>query len=260
MQALREKATPPEYIGAAGATEVRLDSQQSQPQQRLLRGYLHKTSNVLCGIKGYASLIAGLGQDADENARWARRIISEVEKMERLFVSVDGLTRQTDRALDLDDPRVVMEVGLREAARRHPGLELAPSPMPESRLMLPAADFGQVLRDVLDNAAEGPGGDTDSVRVELEWREGDSGRLALEIRDDAGGVPLQLGAQVRDPFVTGKPGHVGIGLSRVETIMDLHGLAWSLESEHGVGTTVTLEVAAPLQAAVAMAGKADDGA
>jgi len=260
MQALRAKEMTRETTGPERAGEVRWDSELARPQQRLLRGYLHKTSNALCGIKGYASLIAGLGRDADDTARWARRIINEVEKMERLFVSVDGLTRDGGRTLDLDDPRVVLEVGLRECAQRHPRLELDLAPMPGGRLMLPAADFGQVLRDVLDNAAEGPDGSPDTVRVTLDWKEGEAGRLVLEIRDDAGGIPPQLGTQVREPFVSGKAGHVGIGLSRVETIMDLHGLAWSLESEHGAGTTVKLEVAAPLRAAAAMAGKADDGA
>ena len=53
-----------------------------RPDRRLLVGYLHKTSNTLCGIKGYASLIAGRESDGEQAGQWARKIIFEVERME----------------------------------------------------------------------------------------------------------------------------------------------------------------------------------
>ena len=55
---------------------------------RLLRGYLHKSSNSLCGIKGYASLIAGGTDTAGRATTWARKIIAEVEQLESIYHSV----------------------------------------------------------------------------------------------------------------------------------------------------------------------------
>jgi signal transduction histidine kinase len=65
------------------------------------------------------------------------------------------------------------------------------------------------------------------------------------IRDDGPGMPRELLTQVVDPFVTTRRGRLGIGLARVDTIMDMHGLGWGLRSVPGLGTTVTLEVARP---------------
>lgn len=254
MQAMPAMLKEREENGA-----LRLGPETGRPQQRLLQGYLHKTSNALCGIKGYASLIAGLGDKAEDNARWARRIINEVEKMERLFLSVDELARPARRTLGMEDPRLMVEVAVREALARHPRFAVELEDMPAGRLLLPGADFGMVLRDVLDNAAEGADGNAGPVRAELTWSRGANGRLRIVLKDTAGGIPPQLGAQVREPFVSGKLGHVGIGLTRVETVMDLHGLAWTLASDYGTGTTVTMEVAAAARSAT-QAGKADDGA
>ncbi len=240
--------------------ELKWDSVAGNPHQRLLRGYLHKTSNALCGIKGYASLIAQLGQDAALNARWARKIIHEVERMENLFASVDRLSGMAAgpaaAAPAGSDPDLVLQLCLREAVRRHVNLSVGDAPVLGGRLLLPAADLAQVLTDVLDNAAEGGDGRAGRVEVEVAAGVGTSGRVTISITDNAGGIPLHLGDQVRDPFVTGKPGHVGIGLSRVETILDMHGLDWSLESDHGRGTTVTMEVATGATASATRAGKA----
>ena len=61
--------------------------------------------------------------------------------------------------------------------------------------------------------------------------------------DDGPGMPPELLTQVIDPFVSTRDGHLGIGLARVDTIMDMHGLGWGLRSVPGQGTTVTLDVA-----------------
>ncbi len=238
---------------------VRWDSAAAKPQQRLLRGYLHKTSNALCGIKGYASLIAQLGQDAGMHASWAQKIIREVEKMESLFASVDGMTAPAPLEHAEQDADQVLAFCLDQACRRHNNLRVHGEAELPGRLMLPAADLIQVLKDILDNAAEGGDGHAGEVRVVVSSGRSESGRITLTVSDDAGGIPLHLGGQVRDPFVTGKPGHLGIGLSRVETILDMHGLDWSLSSDHGLGTKVTMEVAVAARSAV-LAGKAGDGA
>lgn len=71
--------------------------------------------------------------------------------------------------------------------------------------------------------AAGPGG---SVRLALvdgpAW-------LAVEVDDDGPGPPPHLAGPVFEPFVTGKPEGVGLGLSLAETVANRHGgrLSWS---------------------------------
>ena len=207
---------------------------------RLLRGYLHKSSNSLCGIKGYASLIAG-GADAPGRATtWARKIIAEVERLETIYNSVRDMAFPvpTPGAGDIDLGLVVTDA-LDAAQLRHENLTIGETPRTCGRLQLPAGDLLQILAAVLDNSAESR---DEPVHVTADInRDGD--RVALVLSDDGPGMPPELLAQAIDPFVSTRDGHLGIGLARIDTIMDMHGLGWGLRSVPGQGTTVTLDVA-----------------
>jgi len=67
--------------------------------------------------------------------------------------------------------------------------------------------------------------------------------VALLVVDAGPGLPSSLLPEAAAPFVTTKPGHLGIGLARVDTIMEMHGLTWSLANGAGGGAVATLEVA-----------------
>lgn len=211
---------------------------------RLLRGYLHKTSNCLCGIKGYASLIAdGAGPDPD-TSRWAQRIISEIEHLEHIFRSVGDLTAPSaPREPGLHLAGLVDQV-MAEAAAARPGLVVTGGAIPAARLLLPAADLRLVLRELVANGAEGRDGRVGAASVAITATVRPTGTVAVRVRDDGPGMAPELAAQAMEPFVTTKDGHAGVGLTRVETLMDMYGLAWQLASEPGRGTSVTLDVAA----------------
>ncbi len=206
-------------------------------------GYLHKTSNTLCGIKGYASLIADRDSDAGEAGQWARKIILEVERMEDIFRSVGDLTRgrrHPDSGVDL--PLFVEETTSAIAAHQG-GLDLRLAVIPAGELKLPVADLALMLKEILNNCSESAGPSSRNVEVEISGVTAPEGRIFLDIRDNGRGMEKELVAQASCPFVTTKEGHHGVGLTRVDTLMDMYGLAWSLESEEGLGTRVLLEVA-----------------
>ena len=223
--------------------------ESANPQRRLLRGYLHKTSNSLCGIKGYAGLIlAGEGRAAG-TARWAEKIIAEIERMEEIFRSVGDLTTTPGHAnADADLAHVVTEA-LAGAARRHANLHFDNGLLLVGDLLLPAADLSQILAALLDNSAESRS-DGSAVTVTLTGTLEPTGRISLTLRDDGPGIPANVLRQATEPFMTTKDGHLGIGLSRVETLLDMYGLTWALRSSEETGTVVTLEVGAPLVTSV----------
>jgi C4-dicarboxylate-specific signal transduction histidine kinase len=208
-------------------------------RSRLLSGYLHKTSNSLCGIKGYASMIArGPGAAARPEA-WARKIIAEVEKLENIYRSIQEmafpqLAEPGDAKLDH-----VLRDALAAATKRHANLRATvPAPL-AARLLLPERDLELVFAEVLANAAESR---TGLVHVRVETGITARGRYFVRLADDGPGMAAELLMQAPDPFVTTRPGHLGIGLARVDTIMDIYGLGWGLRSSSGTGTVVTLEI------------------
>ena len=227
------------------AAAVPLESVPSR-DRRLLRCYLHKTSNTLCGIKGYASLIVAPDREVESNTLWAQKIINEVEKMEEIFRSVGDLTtprRHPDLGVDL--PRLLGNV-FDVCEEKCAGLQVLSGRIPHGEILLPQADLCLVLTELLCNASEGTKGVQSPVRVEVTAEVQPTGRVALTLRDNGEGIAPELMAQVTAPFLTTKDNHVGVGLSRVETLMDMYGLAWALRSTPGAGTVVTLEVAESL--------------
>ncbi len=224
----------------AGALETGPDNSRDR---RLLRGYLHKTSNTLCGIKGYASLIAAPDHESCNSAQWAQKIISEVEKMEEIFRSVGDLTtprQHPDVGVDLPN---LLESVFEICEEKCAGLQVLSGRMPHGEILLPRADLCLVLTELLCNASEGVNGVPQQVRVQVTAEVQPTGRIALTVRDNGPGIDSDLITQVTAPFLTTKDNHVGVGLTRVETLMDMYGLAWAVRSTSGTGTVVTLEVA-----------------
>ncbi len=208
---------------------------------RLLSGYLHKTSNSLCGIKGYASMIArGPGAAARPEA-WARKIIAEVERLEVIYRSIQEMAfpQQTEPG-DANLGHVLREA-LAAAAARHGNLRVLAPAAATGRLLLPERDLELIVAEVLANSAESREG---LVRVRVETGEAAGGRCWVSLADDGPGMAAELLMQAPDPFVTTRQGHLGIGLARVDTIMDIYGLGWGLRSAPGAGTVVTLEIGA----------------
>jgi signal transduction histidine kinase len=229
-------------VASAETREVlRPAGERRDHRGRLLRGYLHKSSNSLCGIKGYASLIAGGTDTAGRATAWARKIIAEVEQLESIYHSVrDMAFPEPSPVHEGGQLAAVVEDAIAAAGARHQNLTVLSEDLPDGRLLLPTGDLMQILGAVLDNSAESTDEPVLATIAALE----DPDRLLLSITDDGPGMTHDVLTQAVDPFVTTRDGHLGIGLARVDTILDMHGLGWGLRSAPGLGTTVTLEAAA----------------
>ena len=209
---------------------------------KLLKGYLHKTSNSICGIKGYAGLIAANASSSNSASRWAKKILAEIERMEEIFRSVGDLNIGTTSFRSGCDIPGVLNRAVSETQNKFPGLNVTISSLPAGQLLLPEADLKLVLNEILGNSAEASEKATVKICAQVEI----TGRVVLCLTDQGPGMSPELLGQAIDPFVTTREAHHGMGLTRVETILDMHRLAWSLVSHQGVGTTVTLEVAEAL--------------
>ncbi len=66
--------------------------------------------------------------------------------------------------------------------------------------------------------------------------------VAIEVSDTGCGIPDELLGRVFDPYVTGRSGGSGLGLSTCRHIVKEHGGRITLQSKVGVGTTVRVEL------------------
>jgi signal transduction histidine kinase len=100
-----------------------------------------------------------------------------------------------------------------------------------------------VFKNILSNAVKYSTSDSGPVRINVESR---PPHIAVQIADNGIGIPRDELRFVFEPFYrvdksrTKDTGGYGLGLSLCKTIMEAHDGRIEVESEPGVGTTVTL--------------------
>lgn len=101
-----------------------------------------------------------------------------------------------------------------------------------------------MYRNLIDNALKYSGG---SAPVDVSIHAADE-KISVEVRDHGPGIPETAREQVFEPFVrlrdpaAGQAEGVGLGLSIVRFIADLHHAELAIESEPGQGTAITVSL------------------
>lgn len=95
---------------------------------------------------------------------------------------------------------------------------------------------GQVLINLMRNAQEAML-DSDRKQLLVRTSRDGIGMLKVEVTDTGSGVSDEVAARLFQPFVTSKPGGMGIGLSISKRIIESHGGQISAMKNPGGGTT-----------------------
>ena len=120
---------------------------------------------------------------------------------------------------------------------QHAGIELTwKPPAAEAVVDGDAGQLAQLILNVLGNAVEaaGPGGQVEVQVKRSVSRDATAERadfLVLEICDSGPGPPPEVAERLFEPFVTGKPEGVGLGLAVARQVVEAHGgrISWRRE-------------------------------
>lgn len=100
--------------------------------------------------------------------------------------------------------------------------------------------FRLVFDNLVENACQAmKGGGTVRILVRRGQLRGEPA-VRVEITDSGQGMEQSVRERALDPFYTTRPSGTGLGLPIVHRIIEAHGGEIRLESEEGLGTTVTL--------------------
>jgi two-component system, NarL family, sensor histidine kinase DevS len=196
-----------ETVQDLGALRLLLAGARDQHDVGQLRGTIEAAiGHVDREVEGLRHLITALRPAALDDLG----LVSALEALARRASAIDGLTVQTDIALDSDVPRLEPEV--------------------ESAVY-------RVVQEALTNTAKHAG----ATRVVLALRLEDD-RLTATVSDDGNGFDLAAGGTANDVG----PGH-GVGLDGMRERAHLVGADLTIDSSLGAGTTVRVSV--PVHAA-----------
>lgn len=213
---------------------------------RLAAGVAHDVNNVLMVISSNLELLDHHHLSAEDSA--IRRDITSAVAQGRKMTSDlmqfgrDSAKRPAVHALDA----VVAEVI--RVSRSALGSSCAVSlkaQAPLSRVFIDAAEFSRVILNLLINARDAMSG-MGEIQVEIrgydavEYRGVAQRCVGVTVRDSGVGMDSTTRAQMFDPFFTTKGTGNGLGLAIAQQIVLRAGGFFVVESEPGVGTSISV--------------------
>jgi PAS domain S-box-containing protein len=242
----RQEVLAREHAALAEAEEA------NRAKDRFLAVVSHELRNPLSPITSAVQILKAL-VPADERVQNALRIIDRNARHEaRLVDDLLDLSRVARGALNierkpLDLGRVLLDAlgTMREDARRA-GLQLEDMFEPDLWVNADATRMSQIAINLLSNAIKfTPSGGRVTARLQ---RRGDNACFTVE--DTGVGIDAELLPRLFAPFVQGSAGvarraGMGIGLSIVRSLVELHGGSVRVESEGaGQGARFIVELPA----------------
>lgn len=186
---------------------------------RLAAGVAHEIKNPLSAIKMTVQMLREAKPAAEREP--LDLILREIERLDLVASELSAAARPGPPARDLVrlDRAVGDVLDLLDRQLNH--LKVAV----DRRIMTPAEVLGDAdrlkraaMNLVLNGAQAMPQGGSLSVALERT-----DGRVRLAVSDTGSGVPPDVRDRIFEPFVTGRPDGVGLGLALTKRIVEDHG-------------------------------------
>jgi signal transduction histidine kinase len=203
---------------------IQRQSRELHEQERLsnlgkMASYLaHEIRNPLFIIRGSAQTIEETVKQGGAQAKLARYIIEEVDRLNNMVQDLLGLVKP--RLAPSRKPTSLSQA-IQDSADRSlkqaPKMELVPQLDPEHDLIwFNREQLIQVFTNLFRNARDACKG---SGTILVESRATGGGGLQIRITDDGPGIPETNLQSVFDPFFTGKKEGTGLGLAIVRHLV-----------------------------------------
>jgi signal transduction histidine kinase len=234
---------------------ARLQAQAAnRAKDEFLATLSHELRTPLNAILGWAQLLAG-GQLDAKNARRAIEIIERNTRLQaQLIDDLLDISRITTGKLRLElktvSARSILQAAIESVlpAASAKGVRLAPQLAGgDEMLSCDPARMQQVIWNLLSNAIKFT---PEGGQVTLSWRR-EADRMIVEVSDTGIGIGVEFLPHVFDRFrqqdaaITRRHGGLGLGLSIVRHLVELHGGSIHASSE-GQGKGATFMVVVPL--------------
>ncbi len=227
-----------------------IEAQKLEALGRWVGGVVHDFNNLLTAVMLYSDLIDHSSEHGSAIARYNDEIRAVAKRGAGLTGQLLAFLQQRPYERAIFSVNSLLK-GLRELLERLMGedvavaLELASGPCYVS---IDPCQLQQVLFNIALNARDAmPSGGTLMIRTSettVDFQRGVEDAVRLEIVDTGCGMDSSTCSRIFEPFFTTKPAGegTGLGLTIVQKIATDVGGIVRVESEVGLGTTVTLDL------------------
>ena len=159
--------------------------------------------------------LAELRQALTQSATQARRAAEVVARLRRLIERPDGGKRQPVELVAL--LRGVLQLMAPECRKR--GITVLGPVDGAAQVMADPVALEQIVHNLIGNALNALA-DTPSPTLTLSVQAGGPGTVQLRVRDNGPGVLPEVRERLFEPFVSARPGGLGLGLSLCQTLAE----------------------------------------
>jgi signal transduction histidine kinase len=204
----------------------------------LAAGVAHELRNSLATLRGYLTLIERRPQEESIND-FLSEVRRESDHLQRVLEDFLAFARPETTRIEAVNLAQVVRRAAADPALEGTVVNLEIEDTPLHTLQGDSQLLERAIRNLLHNAVEAQSGIgvEEPVRTRLSK---DQSRVELVIEDRGPGLPVHVRERLFQPFVTGRPEGVGLGLSLTHRIVTLHGGTVDLEDRTDGGTRVTL--------------------
>jgi len=231
-----------------------LRAEQLAQVGQMAAGIAHEVRNPLMSMKILVQNAVDQPPGETLRPRDLRVLEDEIERVESIithfldFARPPQIDKQVRDVTQLVE-RVVCNLEAR-AAQRKVIIEIDPG-VESIKVDVDAGQFQQVLYNLVINAIEViPDGGRVTVQLGREQKHPKvAPQLIVRVKDTGPGLPAALGERIFEPFVSARPGGMGLGLSICRRIVEAHG--GDLRGANGIdgGAVFTLRMPAAVQPA-----------
>lgn len=206
---------------------------------QLSQGVAHEVRNPVMTIGGFARRLLKTLPPGDPAAEYARVILEEAGRLEKMVGDVDRYTRMPEPVMKEWSLSALVHAAVQlwqeDVAREDVRIEIE-LPPDDPTLVADREQMAHALFHLMRNASDAmpAGGDISLVG---RW---EGARISLRVRDTGTGIPTEDLPRIFDPFFTSKTRGSGLGLTTVNRIVGDHGGEVKVSSQPGRGTEVEL--------------------
>lgn len=238
-----------ENAGPAGEAERRAAAESLRRVGEVAAGVAHELRNGLAVVGGYVEILEGRshgGVWGSGDAADLAEIRAEVEVLERVVNDLLSFARPGAARAERLDAGEIAALVVSDPAFRDFEIQLrrAPTSGKPPVIVADRALVERGLRNLLSNAAEAERRERSRrapAPIEVSVAAA-GGEVRFTVEDRGPGLPPTVRDHLGEPFVTARPGGVGLGLAIVRRVAALHGGGLEIGDREGGGTRATLSL------------------
>jgi len=204
----------------------------------LAAGVAHELRNSLATLRGYLTLIERRPQQ-ESITDFLSEIRRESDHLQRVLEDFLAFARPETTRIEAVNLIQIVRRAAADPALDGTQVDIEIEDSAPQTLQGDSQLLERAIRNLLHNASEAHSGVGVEKPIAVRLERGNH-QVQLVIEDRGPGVPPVVRERLFQPFATGRPDGVGLGLSLAHRIVTLHGGTVDLEDRPGGGTRVTL--------------------